>query len=347
MGSSGTRREAFAAYMFLVQIKEDKEGAGYFRSVSGLKSEAEVFTVQEGGVNEYEKKLIGRTKHPNLVLKQGFADAKFWKWRQEFTSSDKKSKITRFSGTIVQLGPGGKEVHTWKFEKGWICKWEGPDFDASKNEISVETIEIAHEGLTLVGAKAKPAAKGAAQSAAKALAKAAPAEKPAPAGGKAADQPKSDKKAESAPPPAQSDSKSAAPEKAGTAPEKASAPTEQKPAETAKPSSSPAAQAKPAESPASASPAQSAAPAPASSGAANTSTTSPGASPASGAAGNPKTSSAGSPAAAASSEKAAPSGARTQVMQTEEDKQREAEDGNMWISLGGPSDGSKSKGKGR
>lgn len=262
MGSSGTRREAFAAYMFLVQIKEDKEGAGYFRSVSGLKSEAEVFTVQEGGVNEYEKKLIGRTKHPNLVLKQGFADAKFWKWRQEFTSSDKKSKITRFSGTIVQLGPGGKEVHTWKFEKGWICKWEGPDFDASKNEISVETIEIAHEGLTLVGAKAKAAAKGAAQSASKAPAKAAPAEKPAPASGKAADQPKSEKKAESAPPPAQSDSKPAASEKSGTAPEKASAPTEQKPAETAaKPSSSPAAPAKTAESPASTSSAQSAAPA--------------------------------------------------------------------------------------
>ena len=38
---------------------------------------------------------------------------------------------------------------SWQFSKAWVCKWEGPDFDASKNEISIETIEIAHEGTKL------------------------------------------------------------------------------------------------------------------------------------------------------------------------------------------------------
>jgi len=31
--------------------------------------------------------------------------------------------------------------------KSWIAKWEGPDLNATGNEIAIETIEIAHEGL--------------------------------------------------------------------------------------------------------------------------------------------------------------------------------------------------------
>ena len=55
---TGTRREAFSAFTFLVEIDGDQENAAYFRSVSGLKSEAEAVAVQEGGVNEFEHKLI-------------------------------------------------------------------------------------------------------------------------------------------------------------------------------------------------------------------------------------------------------------------------------------------------
>lgn len=148
MGPIGSRREAFSNYTFIVEI--DGERSAYFRSASGLKSEAEVVSVEEGGVSEYEHKLIGRTKYPNLVLKQGFSNGKLWRKRQTYTTSD-KSSISRFSGTIIQLGPGGKEVYKWQFEQAWISKWEGPEFDASKNEISVQGIEIAHEGLKLVG----------------------------------------------------------------------------------------------------------------------------------------------------------------------------------------------------
>lgn len=148
MPALGDRRESLAAYMFVVEI--DGERSAFFRAASGLKSEAEVVAVQQGGLNEYEHKLVGRTKYANLVLKQGFADARFWRKRLTFTTSD-TTPITRFSGVIIQLGPGGKETHKWQFEKAWICKWEGPDFDATKNDISIESIEIAHEGLKLMG----------------------------------------------------------------------------------------------------------------------------------------------------------------------------------------------------
>lgn len=136
------RREAFGAYYFEVEIDGQK---GYFRSCSGLKSESEVQELAEGGLNTTTHKLIGRTKFPNLVLKQGFSNTGLWNLRRKFLKDG--GGIQRFSGTVTQLGPNNKKLK-WTFVKGWVCKWEGPDLDASKNEVSIETIEIAHEGLT-------------------------------------------------------------------------------------------------------------------------------------------------------------------------------------------------------
>jgi phage tail-like protein len=162
--SPGKRYEAFGAYYFRVDLHIDKKyGAPEsipFRSCGGLKSESSVVELEEGGFNATTRKLIGRTKYPNIVLKQGLAGptSYLWKLRQAFMNDGaagelgaKKGRVTpnRFSGTITQMGPNGATAK-WVFTSGWVCKWEGPDFDASKNEISVESIEIAHEGLMML-----------------------------------------------------------------------------------------------------------------------------------------------------------------------------------------------------
>ena len=36
----------------------------------------------------------------------------------------------------------------WTFVRGWPCKWDISEFDAAKSELSIETLEIAHDGLT-------------------------------------------------------------------------------------------------------------------------------------------------------------------------------------------------------
>jgi phage tail-like protein len=171
---TGTRAEFFGAYYFRVDLNVDKKyGESFpFRSCSGLKSESQVVELEEGGFNTTTRKLIGRTKFPNIVLKQGMCSVNsgLWKLRQLFlndsataASVNKEGKNSgkgrqtpnRFSGTITQVGPNGAEAK-WAFSAGWICKWEGPDFDATKNEVSIETIEIAHEGLMMLpGTEAK------------------------------------------------------------------------------------------------------------------------------------------------------------------------------------------------
>lgn len=152
------RTEPFGAYHFTVEI--DGESISYpFRSCSGLKSESSVVELEEGGFNTTTRKLIGRTKFPNLVLKRGFCGAatELYKLRMRFLNDLPGGQVEgkhwrgvkRFSGVVTQLGPDGS-CCKWRFVSGWVCKWEGPDFDASKNEISIESIEIAHEGLTML-----------------------------------------------------------------------------------------------------------------------------------------------------------------------------------------------------
>src|SRR5437660_12720767 len=119
---TGERREAFGAYYFAVQIQGENIEDNFFRSCSGLKSESEVQEIAEGGLNTTTHKLIGRTKFPNIVLKQGFSGPELFNLRKKFLSDS--GGIQRFNGTITQLGPNGKK-EKWGFEKGWVCKWEG------------------------------------------------------------------------------------------------------------------------------------------------------------------------------------------------------------------------------
>lgn len=139
------------AYSFRVEI----EGldVGSFRSVSGLSIETEVVEYREGGSNVI-RKLPGAMKYPNIVLKRGFTgDTTLWDWYNSFTSGNP----ARVNGSIIMLGPDLTEVARWEFHNGFPVKVEGPILGASPNEVLIETIEIAHEGLTLVTHRPPPA----------------------------------------------------------------------------------------------------------------------------------------------------------------------------------------------
>jgi phage tail-like protein len=94
--------------------------------------------------------LPGPAKWPNLVLTNGYTGPPYTllKWRMKLLDHSKGFK--RVDGKIKALGSDMKPVCAWQFVRGWPVKWNGPQFDASKNELAIETLEIAHEGLTLI-----------------------------------------------------------------------------------------------------------------------------------------------------------------------------------------------------
>jgi phage tail-like protein len=55
--------------------------------------------------------------------------------------------VQRKNGSIVLLDDAGAEKVRWNFHDAWPTKWTGPSFNATGNEVAIEALEIAHEGL--------------------------------------------------------------------------------------------------------------------------------------------------------------------------------------------------------
>ncbi len=119
----GTRKEPFRLYHFLVEI--DGITRAGFRECSGLDSTQDAIEYREGNEGLSSRKLPGMVKYSDITLKRGLKN-----------------------GSIVLLDETGAEKLRWNFLNGWPTKWTGPSFNASGNEVAIETLEIAHEGVT-------------------------------------------------------------------------------------------------------------------------------------------------------------------------------------------------------
>lgn len=147
--SPANRKDPLPVFCFKVELNIGGGGAAaaaFFKSVSGLRYETEIVPVREGGANDTTFQLVGATKWSNIVLKQGFTGSSdLLKWREEWLKGTMRRIPT---GKIIQLDSALNAKATWTFHRGWPCKWEIAEFDASKSELAIETLEIAHEGIS-------------------------------------------------------------------------------------------------------------------------------------------------------------------------------------------------------
>ena len=141
----GKRNDPLPVFCFSVVIDTaNGPEAAFFKSASGLRYETEVIPVRAGGLNDTTFQLPGATKWSNIVLKQGFTgSSELLKWREAWLNGT----FTRKDGTITQLDTALQPKCSWKWFGGWPCKWEMGEFDASKSEVAIETLEIAINGL--------------------------------------------------------------------------------------------------------------------------------------------------------------------------------------------------------
>ncbi|HSD89672.1 MAG TPA: phage tail protein [Kofleriaceae bacterium] len=143
------RQDPLPVFCFHVAIP-DRGAVAFFKSVSGLKYETEVIPVKEGGNNQTVYQLIGGVKWSNIILKQGFtkdsAASGLLAWREQWLA---ERGGARADGTITILDSALRPQVKWKWTRGFPVKWELSELDASKSELAIETIEIAHEGLTV------------------------------------------------------------------------------------------------------------------------------------------------------------------------------------------------------
>ena len=141
--AAGDRTDPYRGYNFRVEI--DGITRGGFREASGLDSAQDPVEYREGIDSLTAKKLPGLNKYSNISLKWGITDdAELWEWRKK--SAD--GTVERKNGSIVLYNDAGEEKIRWNFIEGWPTKWTGPSFNATGNEVAIETLELAHEGVS-------------------------------------------------------------------------------------------------------------------------------------------------------------------------------------------------------
>ena len=120
-----------------------------FTEVTGLDMQVEAIEYREGSSPEYSKiKMPGMHKFSNITLKRGTieGDRDFYKWINtiNLTVTERRDII------ISLLNETHTPVMTWKAKNAFPIKVQASDLKSDGNEVAIETLELAHEGLNIL-----------------------------------------------------------------------------------------------------------------------------------------------------------------------------------------------------
>jgi len=157
------------SFYFQVTIGKDEIA---FREVSGLTTEMELETIQEGGVNEYEHRLPKQIKHGNLVLKRALmpiTNNAVVEWISKilnngsfFDVTGRELPLTRTiqisllsvereeikqDGKVIERKDNAIPIYKWECANAYPVKWEVETLDAEKNTVLIESLEFAYSTL--------------------------------------------------------------------------------------------------------------------------------------------------------------------------------------------------------
>lgn len=143
---------------------------GAFSDASGLNSNLEVETYQEGGNNLAPLKFPKWGKYDNVTLKRGVTPrTSLWDWHAQVVTGS--APVLRKSGLIILFDRGGPThdstesfglgripLAAWYIDNAFPEKVTGPTLDAKSNTVAVESVDLAHEGVQRVSFSMIPGA---------------------------------------------------------------------------------------------------------------------------------------------------------------------------------------------
>jgi phage tail-like protein len=119
-----------------------------FAEVSGLNIENKVIEYRDGVSPEFSKiKMPGMREFSNITMKRGVfrGDNEFYKWLNTISLNT----VERRDLTISLLNETHEPVVVWKVHNAFPVKVQSTDLKGDGNEVAIEQIDLAHEGLTI------------------------------------------------------------------------------------------------------------------------------------------------------------------------------------------------------
>lgn len=130
---------------FRYKVEIDKITAGGFSEVTGFDASIDVIEYREGDMVQTPMKLPGLKKYGNITLKKGLVDSSVL---YDWFNTGVTAEVERKTITITLLNAVGEAAASWRVINAWPIKYTAPEFNATSSEVAVESLEIAHEGMT-------------------------------------------------------------------------------------------------------------------------------------------------------------------------------------------------------
>lgn len=122
--------------------------AGAFGECSGLEASMEPKLIKAGGMNYGAVQRAGPVSFATVVLKRGMTRRRdLFTWFQLVAGG---SHALRYAAEIQMHNPAGEVVLTWGLRHCLPVKFKAADLDARGQDVAVEELHLAHEGLQLL-----------------------------------------------------------------------------------------------------------------------------------------------------------------------------------------------------
>lgn len=137
---------------FRYRLEIDSVTQAGFSEVAIAETTVEAIDYREGTDPPHVRKLSGLTKYGNITLKSGVtvgANAlDLFKWHADVSAGQVKDKRKRV--VIVVQDEEGADRARFVVSEAWPVKYDPSDLNAKGNEVMIELLELANEGIERV-----------------------------------------------------------------------------------------------------------------------------------------------------------------------------------------------------
>lgn len=148
MPDDGSTQESTGSTpQFRFEVKWDST-VMHFQEVSGLDVEAQPIEYRNGDSPVFSTiKMPGIKKYGNVTMKKGIwpNGSSFQEWYNQV----KANTVARKTVTITLMDESDAPAMVWTLSNAWPVKVSSTDFPSDGNQVAIESIEVAHEGLTI------------------------------------------------------------------------------------------------------------------------------------------------------------------------------------------------------
>lgn len=141
------RHDPLRNFRFRVEI--DNFPSAAFSEVFIEPTTTEVIEYREGSEAARVRKLPGLTRFGNVTLKRGVTTSlDLVNWHLQVVRGE--IATARRSVTIVVLDDAGNDIARFNVSDAWPIKYDPGDLNAKGNEVFIELLELANEGIERV-----------------------------------------------------------------------------------------------------------------------------------------------------------------------------------------------------